>query len=107
MKKARITDSHGLSGILALVALAAVLTMGGCTPTQSEKASSGNTPFSDPKALAEEFKTPTPLTQTSIRYWFLTDNASDEQMMKSPNSPLSACSKALLTITIMMKRATS
>jgi hypothetical protein len=60
MKKAKINESHNLSGILALVALAATLTTGGCTPTQSEKASSGNTPFSDPKTFAEEFKTPTP-----------------------------------------------
>lgn len=44
-----------------------------CASTSAGVSSVGN-----PEVFAKEFKTP--LARTSIRYWFLTDNATDEQI---------------------------
>ena len=59
--------------------LAIVISITNC-PAKANSSSAGGPSIGNAELFAKEFQTP--LAKTSIRYWFLTDNATDEQIWK-------------------------
>jgi len=70
-------SDRSVVGWIWLGLLSVSLIMGGCSPSTGEEP-----PGAGASAFAAAFKSPAPADRTSIRYWFLTDNATDEQIWK-------------------------